>query len=581
MQKILFILLSLLVYLLLPMLVVAQEKNSLIISGSIKQPTADSVFIEGEAVALEPTGKFRHQLALDTTSYLNFSLGDIRLQLYAEPGKNIELSFNTSKLTESLHFSGENAAINRFLFDQKTVNDSFNHYFNKHINTYLSQLPESAFLQKLDSLENTFLSPLRALPDKHAAFKAAYEKEIQLLFLSFLAEYPLLHQKNTGRSLRLSKEAQARLSSIDLNDPELYAYSGAERLLHTFLYQETKKEMTRALYSNSDNKKLDAGFVVIKRHFRQKAIFEKVLTDFFLNHIDNLGIKNIEDRLAEFNALVDNPKFRNRINERYLEAKVKRQDHIIRPYKTVDGYRLDAHIFLPDSMQAGKTYPARARFHGGSFYEGKPDWFFESSKALARKGWVVVAVEYRIADRHGSVLPDAIADGKSLIRFLRQHAAEYQIDPHKIMATGNSAGATIALALATLDETLDEAEEDKAISSRPDAIMINAGLADLTGTGHYWWHQYFDEEFIQQISPLHQVKKGLPPMFIAHGSQDTDVSIAPMRAYVDQAKALGNDVFFLELKGAPHPIWRIPYFAKQVKEARQEFLNTLNWTIYY
>lgn len=580
MQKTYLILLSLLAYLLLPSLAVAyfaQDQNSTFIRGTIEQPTADSVYIDDVAVALHPSGSFTHRMAVDTIRYLNFRLGDIRLQLYAEPEADVVLSFNTDKLATSLEFSGKNAAINRFLFNQRTVSNSFNRYFNKNINTYLSQLPEAAYRQKLDSLENTFLQPLQALPNKYADYKANYRKEIQLLFLSFLADYPLLHQKNSGQFVSLSREVRARLSTINLNDPQLQQFSGGKRLMNTFLYQETKKEMTSPLYSGSDNKKLDAGFVVIQRHFTQKEVFEKVLFDFFLNHIENLGIKNIEGRLAEFNSLITNPGYIDRINKEYRQAKAKREGHLIRAYKTIDGYTLDAHIFLPDSMQEGKTYPARVRFHGGSFYEGKPDWFFESSKALANKGWVVVAAEYRIADRHASLLPDAIADGKSLIRFLRQHAAEYQINPDKIMASGNSAGATIALALATLDETLDEAEEDHSISSRPNAIMINAGLADLTGEGHTWWHQYFDDEFIERISPLHQLEKGLPPMFIAHGTQDNDVNIESVRLYAEKAKGLGNEVMFLELKGAPHPIWRIPYFAKQINAGRREFLDQLNW----
>lgn len=232
---------------------------------------------------------------------------------------------------------------------------------------------------------------------------------------------------------------------------------------------------------------------------------------------------------------------------------------------------------MPDSIESGKKYPVIAMFHGGSFYEGKPDWLFSACRRYAKKGWIAVAVEYSIADRHGNLLPQAIADGKSLVRFLRANAEEFQIDPQKIMVTGDSSGATIALALATLDQTLDEPTEDLSISSRPNAIMINAGLADLTGSGHHWWHQHFDQDFIESISPLQQLREGLPPMLIAHGTNDNSVDIQFIRDYVQMSKELGNPVYYHELKGAPHMIWRIPYFSKQIDGFRQDFLDKLNW----
>ncbi|MDN8674696.1 alpha/beta hydrolase, partial [Staphylococcus aureus] len=89
-------------------------------------------------------------------------------------------------------------------------------------------------------------------------------------------------------------------------------------------------------------------------------------------------------------------------------------------------------------------HPAILFFHGGGWSEGKPDWFFYTCEEYAKKGWVAIAVEYRLRNRHGSLPPDAIADGKSAIRYLRMNADKLGIETNRIVASGNSAGANLA-----------------------------------------------------------------------------------------------------------------------------------------
>lgn len=558
-----------------------QDDTSISVKGSIANPTSDSIQLGSEWTAIDSKGNFQFQLSLDEARYMTLKVEGAAIDLFVEPRKNIFVSFDESNIENTLRFRGENAEVNKFLFEQKAVSKSFNNYFNKNVNDYLYKLSEEAFVRKMDSLQRTFLHPLQQLEARNLglnkAFRKEYRTEIELLFLAFLADYPILHQKNTGNAVLLSEESKKKLAAVDINDPTLHIYDGFKGLLKNFLYLEISRELATNDYSASDNKRLDAGFAVIKRTFTNQEVFDKVLYDFFLNHIENLGIKNIEDNLAFFNTHSRNEVYKEEINSLYEEAKRKRQGHVIRTYKEVDGYQLDAHIFMPDSVVEGRKYPAIAMFHGGSFYEGKPDWFFSTCEAYARKGWVAVAVEYRVADRHDNLLPEAIADGKSLVRFLREQSDAFQIDTAKIMVTGNSSGATIALALATLDTTLDEPRENREVSSRPNAIMINAGLADLTGSGHYWWHKHYEPAFIERVSPLQQLREGLPPMLIAHGSNDNSVDVAFIRQFAEQAKALGNSVTYLELPGAPHVIWLIPYFARQIEQQREEFLHQLDW----
>ena len=67
---------------------------------------------------------------------------------------------------------------------------------------------------------------------------------------------------------------------------------------------------------------------------------------------------------------------------------------------------------------------------------------------LAAKGWVCVAINYRLAPR--DPFPAQIIDVKRAIAWIREHIAEYGGDPDYIAITGGSAGGHLtALAAVT------------------------------------------------------------------------------------------------------------------------------------
>ncbi|WP_324720153.1 alpha/beta hydrolase [Salinimicrobium sp. HB62] len=555
-------------------------QNFVTVSGKIDQHSEEEISVNLLDAVLDEEGRFSLEVPVEENENLSFYYRDFKLGLFAEPGDSIQIYFNAHNPAKTVDFGGKNASIQAFLFDQQQVSKSFNAYFNRNINRVLARLPEAEFVQKTDSLKMTFLDPLDDLekkePNLNPAFVNNYRKDLELFFLSLLADYPLLHYKTTGEKISLSEESRNRIDNIDITDLQLYRFDGFKRLLQNYLYLAINRELETGKYSASDNRRLDAGFRVIAENFSDPEMFDRVLFGFFRNHIENLGIKNTQDNYEVFMTKVSNPDYKEEIRSLYERNERDRKGHLIVPYKQINGYSLDAHIFQPVSLQKGKIYPVIAMFHGGSFFEGKPDWFFTSAKAYAKKGWVTVAVEYRVADRHGNTLPEAISDGKSLVRFLRTNAEKFQLDPNKILISGNSSGATIALALATTGEILDEKNENRQISSRPNAVIVNAGLADLREAGH-WWQEDYTEEFIENISPLNNADKDLPPMLIFHGTKDNSVDIESIRKFASLSKKSGNQVTLMELEGAPHMIWRIPYFSRQMEEPKENFLSELNW----
>lgn len=109
-------------------------------------------------------------------------------------------------------------------------------------------------------------------------------------------------------------------------------------------------------------------------------------------------------------------------------------------YKTVDGVDLKLHLFYPSDSNRSDKMPAIIFFFGGGWNGGSPSQFYPHCKYFASRGMVAMSAEYRVKSVHGTSPRECVKDGKSAIRWIRQHAAQFGIDPNAIVAGGGSAG---------------------------------------------------------------------------------------------------------------------------------------------
>ncbi len=163
-------------------------------------------------------------------------------------------------------------------------------------------------------------------------------------------------------------------------------------------------------YINSGNQRLDAGMATLSTVFKNTEVRNRMMYELLSNHIENYGVKNISKHIQTFNSNNKDQILGAKIDSLYRDGLEGRKGHLIETYKTIGGTSLDLHIFQPGDNS--EKHPALVCFHGGGWSEGMPDWFFQSCEAYAKKGWVAVAVEYRLRNRHGTLPPDAIEDGK-------------------------------------------------------------------------------------------------------------------------------------------------------------------------
>lgn len=142
---------------------------------------------------------------------------------------------------------------------------------------------------------------------------------------------------------------------------------------------------------------------------------------------------------------------------------------------------------------------------GGGFWEGDRsyDRADDFGIGFARKGYLVVSIDYRRRPEHGPFrpddpdLPDAIRDARhdclAAVRWLRRHAEQLRLDPRHIFLCGTSAGAVTAL-YAAFDQRDVGDSGNPGVSSRVAGVaaksgaMLHPGLIGPDGPGACFFH---------------------------------------------------------------------------------------------
>ena len=470
--------------------------------------------------------------------------------------------------------------------DMKSVSNFFSaNYFPNRKNIY--SLRESLFLKKIDSLKQPFLEISKkyslAFQSVDKNFIPNEERDILYFFDRMIIDYPYYHENYTGNKIKLSKSIQKKLNIHlkDFNKPTLLSSKDFKDYSQAFLRHQSTVELEKEKYKKSDNKRLDAYLNIIPQYFTNRECKEFWQYHYLFAHLDNFGSKNTGNAVKSFLSTCKNTNYTKVIDSVYEESNNSYKGHIIKTYKTVSGFNLDLHIFLPDTSFQNTKRPTIVYFHGGSWTEGTPEWDFYNCMNYAKKGWVAVAVEYRIGDRYETTPFEAVKDAKSAIRWVRMNAELYNIDTARIVASGNSAGGHLVLTTAMADE-INEQTDNLNYSSSPNLLLINSGVFNLKwDEGTAWISKNLtDKNFVQKISPQHLLRKGLPPMLIIHGTNDQSVDYLSTKLFADEMKKFGNNFEFQTLEGAHHYIWYDRRFSGKVAEIRKEFLKK-NISIYH
>ncbi|GAG30211.1 unnamed protein product, partial [marine sediment metagenome] len=133
-------------------------------------------------------------------------------------------------------------------------------------------------------------------------------------------------------------------------------------------------------------------------------------------------------------------------------------------------------------------------------------------------------------------------------RYLRRHAEQLGIDPHRIVVSGSSAGGHVAVGTALLGG-IDEASDDVSVSTRPDALVLYYPVIDTSEQGY---GQKKIGARWRELSPVDHVTAGLPPTIIFHGTADTVTPYAGATLFQQRMKQAGNLCQLISHSGGRH-----------------------------
>jgi len=191
---------------------------------------------------------------------------------------------------------------------------------------------------------------------------------------------------------------------------------------------------------------------------------------------------------------------------------------------------------------------------------------------LLHNGFTVFVVRHGTTPRF--TVPEAIEDIRRSVRFVRHHAADYQIDPKRIGITSGSSGGHLSLMVGMTGDDGDPDSADPVLreSSRTQAIVAWFPPTDLINWGATDGYKMietvrpgmFQRMFgtiedlpaqLKSISPLYFTTPDDPPLLLIHGDSDTTVPLQQSEVLKKKYEAAGLKVKLIVEPDGGHTYW--------------------------
>jgi acetyl esterase/lipase len=214
-------------------------------------------------------------------------------------------------------------------------------------------------------------------------------------------------------------------------------------------------------------------------------------------------------------------------------------------------------VYTNTSSKPGKPAPVLVYFHGGAWHKGQRPGGSGSFNGFMKMGFTVVNVEYRFSQV--ATAPAAVQDARCALAWVKANAAKYNFDVTRIIPYGTSAGGHLALMAGMLP--IPSPIDLPACKDVPPAaaILDFYGPAELNPATSGAFKSPSVKEWIGEdkkdipayeslMSPINYVRKGDPPVFIAHGGADP---VVPHQTSVNLQAAL-------TAAGIPNAMYTVP-----------------------
>ena len=205
-------------------------------------------------------------------------------------------------------------------------------------------------------------------------------------------------------------------------------------------------------------------------------------------------------------------------------------------YSTIAGQPLQLDIYRAVEVTPTQSAPAIIVVHGGSWNAGNKSDFAHWDRWLSQQGFTVFDIQYRLAPQPN--WREATGDVKTAVAWVRRHAPDYNVDPHRLALLGRSAGGHLALLAAykPSDPALPPSDHSTT-DTHVRAVISLYGPTDLAWgydnpahpdviNGPLTLRRFLGgdptsiPEIYAEASPIRHVGPHTPPTLLFHGERD-------------------------------------------------------------
>jgi acetyl esterase/lipase len=225
-------------------------------------------------------------------------------------------------------------------------------------------------------------------------------------------------------------------------------------------------------------------------------------------------------------------------------------------YGHKDGMALTFDVFRPDRANGAAIL---YMVSGGWVSRWiQPESAIRGFRPLLDRGFTVMAV------RHGSSplykVPDAEADVRLALRYVRLHADDLEVDSDRLGVYGGSAGGHLSLMLGLVsDDGLQDDDPILRTPSRVAAVVAYFPPVDLrswVGPSERFPALDFQPDLAEGISPVLYATADDPPTLLIHGDADRLVPISHSERMYAELQRAGIESEFVTIPGGDHGFTR-------------------------
>jgi acetyl esterase/lipase len=237
-----------------------------------------------------------------------------------------------------------------------------------------------------------------------------------------------------------------------------------------------------------------------------------------------------------------------------------------------DGVKLLGDFYAPKGVDKA---PVLVAVHGGGWQIGNRKFYSNWGPYLAKNGYAVFAIEYRLMKPDVKTYPGAVYDTKAAVQYVRAKAGELGVDPERIGMVGDSAGAHLSALVALAGEEPAFSSEYRSdpqatVSAKVKAVVGFYGVYDMLAQ---WEHDllarprdnisekflgaapYTNRRVFFEASPISYatVNKNATRFLLIHGDHDDIVDPATQStAFLTALKQAGFFARTIVIPGAGH-----------------------------